>query len=358
MKLPYHEPVRFGVAVELLGQLGINSATMQKLCGRKKAPDELHMRYSPEDLLAVRAGLAGTTLEKVKAAMARSRRAPTPLVFRMTKGGVGKTGTSVNVAVALAQQGFRTLLCDADPQSSATELLGISTEDSHMHLGNFLESTSSNPKDADKHLPAAIIPIFPNGYLDLLPSDIDMCTSDALLMVGNYKEQRAEMFMKRNAEFLSRYDVIVFDTAPGSTPISFACMHLAARTGKMIVPMEPEGSCLRALSALQKTLDTVQTSANKGIDLRIIVNRYHPSYRHVDRNHSILKREFDDKLLDAMAIPTSTAFAQQFSDKPEETKPLVLNNPNNPAAKAIFSVTQAIIKDFGLTQPGLEAQHV
>ena len=58
--------------------------------------------------------------------MADPLRSRTPKIISITnqKGGVGKTTTTINLASALAEQGFRVLIVDLDPQGECFDWFG------------------------------------------------------------------------------------------------------------------------------------------------------------------------------------------------------------------------------------------
>ena len=54
------------------------------------------------------------------------------------KGGVGKTTTAINLAGALAEEGFRVLCLDMDPQANLTAGLGINLNTVELSMADVL----------------------------------------------------------------------------------------------------------------------------------------------------------------------------------------------------------------------------
>lgn len=348
--------IEFKTSVALaLSGLNVSPKKLQELVGREKPAGQHHMRYTPSDLRNARYRAAGIPPDSEPQLLLPhpERTFPPLIVTRMTKGGVGKTSTSINLAAALAMMGYRILFIDADPQASATNLLGVDSNslDGLLHIGHFL---TKKPTGADQDLASAIIPIYADGGLDLIPADITMSQTDANMVTIMASHQRALQFLTRNGLFLSqRYDAIIVDTAPGTTPMGLAFAFAAKESGKILTIVEPEGTCLRALESLASNLSEIKEVTGAQIGMEVVINKYHVSLKHIRENMGVLYSKYGDFLNDTI-IPQFTGFAKQMDPNNKATMPLMESDPSSVGSAAIISLAKSIILSFDIRLPGLQ----
>ena len=153
------------------------------------------------------------------------------ILYGNMKGGVGKTTNSVMTAYQLAKLGYKTLVCDLDPQANATQLLRRTYGLQHgtdLQIGKtmMVALTEGNIKPA-------IVNIMDNLYL--LPSSEDFKNyPDFLEMkfmldkekiesgdnttlqseMSKVKEQRIAYFAQQLAKIRDEYDFVIIDVPP------------------------------------------------------------------------------------------------------------------------------------------------
>ncbi|MEG2578719.1 MAG: ParA family protein [Glutamicibacter sp.] len=349
--MPLDIEFKTAVALALLGK-ELSNKRLLELSGQEKPRGQHHMKYSPTDMRSIRYRLAGLSSDEEHKALAKNKQLPALIVTRMTKGGVGKTSLSVNAAAALAMAGFRTLLIDADPQRSASILLKIRTNSEALHIGKLLTRKSNGP---DQDLADGLHHIISGGMLDFLPAHISMAESDQSLATAMGSYLSVELFLERNQEFLAKhYDAIVVDTAPGTTPISLAFTYAAHVPGNILTVVEPDGYSIEALESLASNLNEIEMVSRKRVGTRIVINKYHPTLKHVAESMGYLYSNYQNQLIESI-IPQTTGFSRQFSTEDEaKTLPLVIKDPSSIGASAVFSLVNQLIPIFGITLPGLQ----
>ena len=107
------------------------------------------------------------------------------------KGGVGKTTTAVSLSVALARQGKRVLLIDADSQADATKYLGVENPD---ELQNTLSTAMHCIINDLPYKTGGYIQSHPEG-LDFVPSSIDLSSVEVELVNAMSRERILKSFL-------------------------------------------------------------------------------------------------------------------------------------------------------------------
>ncbi|MEE6636129.1 MULTISPECIES: ParA family protein [Lactobacillaceae] len=153
------------------------------------------------------------------------------ILYGNMKGGVGKTTNSVMTAYQLAKLGYKTLVCDLDPQANATQLLrrtyGL------QHGSDLQIDKTMMVALMDENIKPAIVNIMDNLYL--LPSSEDFKNYPDFLemkfMLDNekiqagdsntlqsemskVKEQRIAYFAQQLTKVRDEYDFIIIDVPP------------------------------------------------------------------------------------------------------------------------------------------------
>lgn len=153
------------------------------------------------------------------------------ILYGNMKGGVGKTTNSVMTAYQLAKLGYKTLVCDLDPQANATQLLrrtyGLQ-QGIDLQIGKTMMVALT-----EENIKPAIVNIMDNLYL--LPSSEDFKNyPDFLEMkfmldkekiesgdsttlqseMSKVKEQRIAYFSQQLAKVRDEYDFIIIDVPP------------------------------------------------------------------------------------------------------------------------------------------------
>jgi chromosome partitioning protein len=150
------------------------------------------------------------------------------------KGGVGKTATAVNIGYLAANDGYRVLLWDLDPQGAASFLFRIKPR---------VKGGGKALIRGRRTLDEAIKGTDFDG-LDLLPADFTYRNLDLVL---DSAKQPAKRLASLLAPLHSEYDVVVLDCPPSISLLSESVLHAA---DLLLVPLIPTTLSVRTLDQL------------------------------------------------------------------------------------------------------------
>jgi cellulose biosynthesis protein BcsQ len=158
----------------------------------------------------------------------------TALAIYSNKGGVGKTAAAVNLSYLAARQGAKTLICDLDPQSSATYYFRVKPKLKTGAKGFIKGGNKVN------------ISIKGTDYenLDLLPADFSLRNLDVTFDKLKRSKQRLSKIID---PFKDKYDLIILDCP---VTISILAENIFNAVDYTLVPLIPTTLSVRTYRQL------------------------------------------------------------------------------------------------------------
>ena len=189
------------------------------------------------------AGINASLCHGIKTSMHMKR-----IVFTNDKGGVGKTTTVANLAVALAGRGEKILVVDMDPQADATfALLGSrAPEAANGFLPPTIHSLLTGHYPMEQVILAA--PRYPNLYL--IPSNEDL--ADAALKLAHHPT-RLRYLLDAMGE--GNYTTVLIDTGKGLDTLA---INALAASNEVIIMVTPGRLELDAIARMKEHVELVR----------------------------------------------------------------------------------------------------
>ncbi|MCR4819889.1 MAG: AAA family ATPase [Elusimicrobiales bacterium] len=163
------------------------------------------------------------------------------------KGGVGKTTTSMNLAVALAVLNFETLLIDFDPQSNATSGLGVNVGEEDNNVYDVL---CGNCSASDAIYRSSV------EWLDVMPTSRNLAGAEIELV----DQEEREFFLKKALESIKgMYKFIIIDCPPSLGLLSLNALNAS---DSVITPIQCEYYSMEGLAYFISTVGKINENMN------------------------------------------------------------------------------------------------
>jgi chromosome partitioning protein len=272
----------------------------------KVEPDEGPERFMPKDLLAPSRHEAAAEEPVAEVPVKHAE----VIAFANQKGGVAKTTTTLNLAVAFAESGHRVLCIDLDPQGNLTMSQGIDPDKVEKSLYDVLVNDMP------------ISEIIQHREIDIAVSSIDLAGAEIAMSTKIGRERSLEKALK---EVSGDYDFVCIDTPPS---LGLLTINALTAASKVIVPVQCEYLSMRGLVQLQNTLKMIQENLNPDVKIEGILPTMLDSRTvHAKEAVEILEENFGD-----LVFKSRIKKAIKFAEAPVKGASVLKYDPQGNAA--------------------------
>jgi chromosome partitioning protein len=243
--------------------------------------------------------------------------------FANQKGGVAKTTSTLNLAVALAEMGNRVLCLDLDPQGNLTMSQGIDPDRIEKSMYNVLVDD----------LP--ISEIIVQREIDIAPASLDLAGAEIAMSTKIGRERSLEKALR---EVQGDYDYICIDTPPS---LGLLTINALTASNKVIIPVQCEYLSMRGLVQLQNTLTMIQENLNPDVRIAgILPTMFDSRTLHAREAVAMLEENFGD-----LVFKSRIRKAVKFAEAPVRGASVLKYDTESRAASYYRNLAKEVLND-------------
>ena len=243
------------------------------------------------------------------------------IAFANQKGGVAKTTSTLNLAVALHERGLRVLIVDLDPQGNLTMSQGLNPDSIERSMFDVLVH----------RLPIA--EVIRKQEVDLAVSSIDLAGAELALSSQIGRERALEKSLSHVKE---GYDYVLIDTPPS---LGLLTINALVASDGVIVPVQCEYLSLRGLVQLENTLSMIRENLNPNVKIvGILPTMFDGRTLHSKEAIEILMENFGP-----LVFNTRIRKTVRYAEAPVKGSSVLKYDPKGPAADAYRDLAKEVL---------------
>jgi chromosome partitioning protein len=241
--------------------------------------------------------------------------------FANQKGGVAKTTTTLNLAVAFAESGHEVLAVDLDPQGNLTMSQGIDPDKVERSMYDVLVD----------HIP--IRDVIEGREIDVAVASIDLAGAEIAMSMQIGRERALE---KALSAVVDDYDFVCIDTPPS---LGLLTVNALTASDKVIVPVQCEYLSMRGLVQLQNTLEMIRENLNPRVHIEGILPTMLDSRTiHAKEAVEILEENFGE-----LVFKSRIRKAIKFAEAPVRGSSVLKYDPQGNAAQYYRELAEEVL---------------